>query len=142
MLHPDIDKIVNGIISQKRFVNLATNGLLLESSLERFKPSPYLYLVLHLDSLAETHDRYAGRKGIFDTAISAIKAAKKAGFQVLINTTIYKQTNIEEIKAAFYLAGRNSGERHYGSSGLQLRSGERGCFPFPPGNSKSFSTGV
>jgi hopanoid biosynthesis associated radical SAM protein HpnH len=103
LLHPDIDKIVNGIISQKRFVNLATNGLLLESSLERFKPSPYLYLVLHLDSMAESHDKYAGRKGTFDTAISAIKAAKKSGFQVLVNTTIYKQTNIGELKQLFVL---------------------------------------
>ena len=40
LLHPDIDKIINGIIAQKRFVNLATNGLLLESSLSKFKPSP------------------------------------------------------------------------------------------------------
>jgi hopanoid biosynthesis associated radical SAM protein HpnH len=103
LLHPDVDKIVDGIISKKRFVNLATNGLLLESSLKRFKPSPYLSLVLHLDSLADAHDQYAGRKGTFDTAISAIKASKKAGFQVLINTTIYKQTNIEELKQFFLL---------------------------------------
>jgi hopanoid biosynthesis associated radical SAM protein HpnH len=103
LLHPEVDKIVNGIISRKRFVNLATNGLLLESSLSRFKPSPYLSLVLHLDSLGETHDSYAGRKGVFDAAISAIKAAKKSGFQVLVNTTIYKQTDMEEIKQLFTL---------------------------------------
>jgi hopanoid biosynthesis associated radical SAM protein HpnH len=101
LLHPDIEKIVNGIIAQKRFVNVATNGLLLESSLHKFRPGPYFYLVLHLDSTGETHDLYAGRKGTFNTAISAIRAAKKAGFQVLINTTIYKQTRIEEIKQLF-----------------------------------------
>jgi hopanoid biosynthesis associated radical SAM protein HpnH len=103
LLHPDIDKIVNGIIAQKRFVNVATNGLLLESSLAKFTPSPYLCLVLHLDSMSEAHDRYSGRKGTFDNAVSSIKAAKKAGFQVLINTTIYKQTKIEEIKQLFKL---------------------------------------
>ena len=103
LLHPDIEKIVNGIIAQKRFVNIATNGLLLESSLGKFKPGPYLNLVLHIDSMAETHDRYTGRRGTFDTAVSAIKAAKNAGFQVLINTTIYKQTKIAEIKQLFTL---------------------------------------
>jgi hopanoid biosynthesis associated radical SAM protein HpnH len=103
LLHPEIDKIVKSIIARKRFVNVATNGLLLENSLARFQPDPHLYFVLHLDGMAETHDRCAGRKGVFETAISAIKAAKKDGFQVLINTTIYKQTKIEEIRQLFTL---------------------------------------
>lgn len=104
LLLPDIDKIIEGLVARKRFINLATNGLLLEESLPRFKPNPYLYLVLHLDGMAETHDRFAGRKGVFDTAISAIKAAKRSGFQVLINTTIYKQARTEEIRQLFTLA--------------------------------------
>ena len=103
LLLPDIAGIVNGIIAQRRFVNLCTNGLLLEKSLNKFKPSPRLSFVVHMDSLAETHDKFAGRPGTFDTAISAIKAAKNAGFQVLINTTIYKQTDISEIKQLFRL---------------------------------------
>jgi hopanoid biosynthesis associated radical SAM protein HpnH len=103
LLHPDIDKIVAGLISRNRFVNLATNGLLLENSLAKFKPDPRLNLVLHLDGLAETHDRYSGRKGVFDSAISAIKTARKVGFQTLVNTTIYKQTDINEILQLFSL---------------------------------------
>jgi hopanoid biosynthesis associated radical SAM protein HpnH len=103
LLHPQIDKIVDAVISQKRFVNLATNGLLLESCLGRFKPDPHLHFVVHLDGLAKTHDKYAGKRGVFDTAISAVKAAKKRGFQVLINTTVYKQTEIAELKQLFIL---------------------------------------
>jgi hopanoid biosynthesis associated radical SAM protein HpnH len=103
LLVPEIDKIIQGIIARKKFVNLATNGLLLEKSLGRFKPDPHLHFVLHLDGTSVTHDKFAGRKGTFDTAISAIKAAKKAGFQVLINTTIYKQTDVVEIRQLFTL---------------------------------------
>ena len=103
LLHPEIAGIVNSIVAQSRFVNLCTNGLLLEKSLSKFKPSPRLSFVVHMDSLAETHDKFAGRPGTFDTAISAIKAAKNSGFQVLINTTIYKQTDISEIKQLFRL---------------------------------------
>jgi hopanoid biosynthesis associated radical SAM protein HpnH len=103
LLHPQIAEIVSRIIRQKRFVNLCTNGLLLESSLSRFQPDPHLYFVLHLDGLAGTHDKLAGRRGVFDSAVSAIKSARRSGFQVLINTTIYKQTDIDEIRQLFFL---------------------------------------
>jgi len=101
LIHPQIEQIVKGIIDRKKFVNLCTNGILLESSLKKFSPTPYLSFVLHLDSLAEAHDRFAGRSGVFDGAISAIHAAKTAGFQVLINTTIYKTTAPGEIQELF-----------------------------------------
>jgi hopanoid biosynthesis associated radical SAM protein HpnH len=101
LLHPEIERIVGGILERKRFVYLCTNGLLLESSLSKFEPNPYLSFVIHLDGLAPTHDHIAGRNGVFDTAIAGIRAAKGAGFQVRTNTTIYKGTNLEETKGLF-----------------------------------------
>ena len=106
LLHPDIGEIVAGIIARKRFVHLCTNGLLLESSLTKFKPSPYMSFALHLDGLTESHDRFAGRKGVFDTAMAAMRAAKSGGFQVLVNTTIYKGTKLEEVEELFVLLSR------------------------------------
>jgi hopanoid biosynthesis associated radical SAM protein HpnH len=103
LIHPEIGQIVGGIISRKRFVHLCTNGLLLEASLEKFEPSTYMSFVLHLDGLAESHNKFAGRDGVFETAIAGIKAAKKAGFQVLINTTFYKGTNLNEVEQLFTL---------------------------------------
>ncbi|MBI4285987.1 MAG: adenosyl-hopene transferase HpnH [Chloroflexi bacterium] len=103
LLHPDIGEIVNRIIAGKRFVHLCTNGLLLESSLERFKPGPYLSFVLHLDGLADSHDGFAGRSGVFDTAVAAMRAARRGGFRVLVNTTIYKGTKLAEIERLFTL---------------------------------------
>ena len=104
LIHPQIEQIVNGIIGDnKRFVNLCTNGLLLEDSLKKFKPTPYLSFVLHLDSLAEAHDGFAGRKGVFDKAVSSIRAARQAGHQVLVNTTVYKATDLGELEKLFDL---------------------------------------
>ena len=103
LLHPDIEQVVGGIIAKKRFVYLCTNGLLLQNSLGRFKPSPYMSFVVHLDGLAPTHDGITGRKGVFETAVAGIEAAKKAGFQVRTNTTIYKGTNLEETSKLFTL---------------------------------------
>lgn len=103
LLHPNIEEIVDGIVARKRFIHLSTNGLLLEDFIKRLKPSPYLSFVLHLDGLAQTHDRFAGRSGVFDTALASIKAAKRAGFAVRINTTFYKRVSLEEIKGLFTL---------------------------------------
>lgn len=103
LLHPEIEGIVRGIVDRKRFIYFSTNGLLLEKSLSKFKPSPYFSFVLHLDGLAESHNRFAGRDGVFETAIAAMRAAKQAGFQVRTNTTIYKGTNLKEIEQLFIL---------------------------------------
>ena len=103
LLHPEIEQIVDGIVTRQRFIHLCTNGLLLEDSLGRFKPTPYMSFVLHLDGLAESHDRFAGREGVFETVITGIKAAKRTSFQVLINTTIYKGTNLKEVEQLFDL---------------------------------------
>lgn len=103
LLHPDIKQIVEGILAKKKFVYLCSNGLLLEESLEKFSPNPYFSFVLHLDGLAETHDSFTGRKGVFEAAVAGIKAAKRRGFQVRTNTTIYKGTDLKEIEELFTL---------------------------------------
>lgn len=101
LLHPQIGQIVRGIVARQRFVYLCTNGIRMEQALAEFRPSPYLSWVVHLDGLATTHDRLAGRAGLFDAAIGAITAAKRAGFQVRTNTTLYKNSDWREVEALF-----------------------------------------
>jgi hopanoid biosynthesis associated radical SAM protein HpnH len=105
LLHPEIDKIVDGLVARKKFVYLCTNGLLLEKSLDKFKPSPYLTLSIHLDGLKELHDQCVDRNGVFDTAIEAIKAAKAKGFRVTTNTTTFEGTDPKEIQRLFDYLG-------------------------------------
>ena len=101
LLHPEISSIVNQIIRKKRFLYLPTNGLLMEDFLREVKPSPYLNFVVHFDGLAETHDRMVGRAETFDIAVEAVKAARRANFQVYTNTTVYRNTNLEELERLF-----------------------------------------
>lgn len=101
LLYPEISSIVNRIVRKKRFLYLATNGLLLESFLGKVKPSPYLNFVVHLDGLAETHDKMVGRNGAFDITIEGVKAAKRAGFQVYPNITFYRDTDLGEVERLF-----------------------------------------
>jgi len=101
LLHPQMDEIVKGLVARKKFVYLCTNGILLEKSLSKFTPSPYLTFSVHLDGLRDLHDQCVDRKGVFDTAIKAIKAAKAQGFRVTTNTTVFAGTDPQQIQDLF-----------------------------------------
>jgi hopanoid biosynthesis associated radical SAM protein HpnH len=101
LLHPQIDEIVKGIVQRKKFVYLCTNGLLLEKSLDKFEPSPYLTFSIHLDGLKEQHDLCVDRDGVFDKAVAAIRAAKQRGFRVTTNTTVFEGTDPKKMQEFF-----------------------------------------
>jgi hopanoid biosynthesis associated radical SAM protein HpnH len=101
LLHPQIAEIVRGLIERKKFIYLCTNGLLLEKSLDKFKPSPYFTFMVHLDGLREHHDKCVDRQGVFDKAVAAICAAKKRGFRINTNTTVFEGTAPQEMHRFF-----------------------------------------
>lgn len=101
LLYPEIDALVREVLKRRRHIFLATNGILLQGFLNRVQPHPRLNLVLHLDGLAETHDKLCGRPGTFEKVIEGIEEAKRKGFRVVTNTVIYKGTTIEELEALF-----------------------------------------
>jgi hopanoid biosynthesis associated radical SAM protein HpnH len=104
LIHREIGDIVKGIIARKKFVSLCTNALLLEKKLHLFEPSPYLFFSVHLDGLKPHHDKSVCQDGVFDRAISAIKAAKAKGFAVNANATIFEGHPAEDIAAFLDLA--------------------------------------
>lgn len=64
-------------------------------------PSKWLYWNVHVDGLEYTHDLIVEREGVFRECVAAIKLAKRLGFQVATNTTVYRETNMEEIEQMF-----------------------------------------
>jgi len=101
LLHPEIGEIVEGLISQGRYVYLCTNALLLEEKLNLFTPSKYLSFSIHLDGLREEHDSSVCKQGVFDKAVSAIREALKQGFRVTTNTTFYNSHDPERARKFF-----------------------------------------
>src|SRR6187397_1135330 len=97
LIHKEIGEIVRGLVARKKFVSLCTNALLLEKKLDLFEPSPYLFFSIHLDGLREHHDKSVCQPGVFDRAVSAIKAAKARGFTVNVNATIFDGHPAEDI---------------------------------------------
>ncbi|MEI8354608.1 MAG: adenosyl-hopene transferase HpnH [Deltaproteobacteria bacterium] len=100
-LYPHIYELIEGILQRGRHVYLCTNGLLLENALKEMRPHPNFTLNVHMDGQEETHDRILECKGAFNAAIEGIKKAKKLGFRLCTNTTIFKETDLSEIDSLF-----------------------------------------
>jgi hopanoid biosynthesis associated radical SAM protein HpnH len=97
MIYPEIGKLSKGILDRGRHIILCTNGMFIRKRLHEFKPTSSFFFNVHLDGLERTHDLCVERDGVFREAIEGIKAAKAAGFLVCSNTTIYKETDLNEI---------------------------------------------
>jgi hopanoid biosynthesis associated radical SAM protein HpnH len=106
LIYPPIFELIQELVHRRKHVYLCSNAVLLEKSLPRLPRSPRLTLSIHLDGLAPTHDRILGREGLFKVAVRAIKEAKKQGFRVCTNTTIYKETDPQEIEILFAYLGQ------------------------------------
>ena len=102
-VYPELVPLVEGIIARKRHIYLCTNGILLDRFYARGKPHPRLSINVHLDGLRETHDRVVDRPGVFDRAIDMIRVGKRRGFSVCTNTTIYRETSMDEVEALLAL---------------------------------------
>ncbi|PWU08353.1 MAG: hopanoid biosynthesis associated radical SAM protein HpnH [Verrucomicrobia bacterium] len=64
-------------------------------------PHSFLYWNVHLDGLERTHDLIVEREGVFRECILAIRMAKIMGYRVATNTTVYKETSMEELREMF-----------------------------------------
>lgn len=101
LLHPQIAEIVHGLIAQKRWVFLCTNGLLLREKLERFPRHKRLCFVVHLDGTEKVHDAVAGRPGVYREALEGIREARRRGYRVATNTTVYHGSDVADLRELF-----------------------------------------
>jgi len=101
LLHPQIDKIVAGIVDRRKYVYLCTNALLLKRYLDRFTPSKYLSFSVHVDGPRKEHDQAVCRDGVFDVAIDAVKTAVAAGFRVTTNSTLFNTADPLRMRQMF-----------------------------------------
>jgi hopanoid biosynthesis associated radical SAM protein HpnH len=105
LLYPEIGRLVAGLLQRNRHIYLCTNGMLIVKRLGEFTPDDRMFFNVHLDGLEATHDRCVEKEGVFREAIEGIRAAKKAGFKVSTNTTVYQDTDMREVEALLeYLA--------------------------------------
>jgi hopanoid biosynthesis associated radical SAM protein HpnH len=97
-IYPELPELIDEIIARKRHIYLCTNGLLLDRFYKKGKPHKRLSINVHLDGMKKTHDFVTDRAGVFDKAIEMIKEGKRRGYFVCTNTTVYRETSLEELE--------------------------------------------
>jgi hopanoid biosynthesis associated radical SAM protein HpnH len=105
LLHKDMPEIVRGIIQRKKFVYLCTNALLMEKKMDDYEPNPYFVWSVHLDGDKAMHDHSVSQEGTYDKAVAAIREAKRRGFRVNINCTLFNDAQPERVAAFFDSVG-------------------------------------
>ncbi|MDR1268410.1 MAG: adenosyl-hopene transferase HpnH, partial [Planctomycetaceae bacterium] len=105
LLYSEIIELADQTLRLGKHIYLCTNGQLLTSKLDDFiqlsrqnrRVRKQLYWNIHLDGMKTTHDAIVEKPGAFEKAVEGITAAKRAGFYVYTNTTLYKKTEIAEL---------------------------------------------
>ena len=101
LLHKEMPEIVRGIMKRKMFVYLCTYALLMVKKMDDYQPSPYFVWSVHLDGDAQMHDHSVSQEGVYDKAVAAIKEAKRRGFRVNINCTLFNDAIPERVAKFF-----------------------------------------
>jgi hopanoid biosynthesis associated radical SAM protein HpnH len=98
-IYPELKELMEAIIARRRHIYLCTNGLLLDRTVYgRIDPHARISINVHLDGMKKTHDHVCARDGVFDKALEMIKEGKRLGYHVITNTTIFKETDMDEVE--------------------------------------------
>src|SRR5712675_1789972 len=99
-LEAKIDALIKGgLISEKDAAEIRKGPK--DPAKPTIGPNNLMYWNVHLDGLDRTHDLIVEREGVFKECILAIKMAKILGFQTATNTTVYKETDVQELEDMF-----------------------------------------
>ncbi|MDY0266437.1 MAG: radical SAM protein [Methanimicrococcus sp.] len=101
MVRNDLPEIVSNIDKTKTTVSMFTTGFRLNDERAKALKEAGLYSVkVSFDSSdPEIHDKFRGRKGAFEDAVDAVRAANKAGIMTDLYLTIspYNIDNIDDL---------------------------------------------
>ena len=89
-LHKEIEQIVAGIVAKRKFALAVHQCAASREEAASVQALALLFFSIHLDGLRAAPRRAVCQQGVFDRAISAIRAAKAAGFQVNANATDFR----------------------------------------------------
>jgi hopanoid biosynthesis associated radical SAM protein HpnH len=101
LLYSRVWELVEELLSRGKHIYFCTNGLLLEENLPRFRPDSHFTWNVHFDGTEPIHDQIIGRRGGFKRALAGVIAAKARGFRVSTNTTVYRETDVDDLEKLF-----------------------------------------
>jgi hopanoid biosynthesis associated radical SAM protein HpnH len=95
--YPEIAELTREILARGKYLFLCTDGTLIRRRLHIIPPYTNFFWNVKLDGTADVHDARAGRPGMFAEALDGVKAAKNAGFFVVVTTTVCPDTNVGDV---------------------------------------------
>ena len=130
LVYPELKELVEALLARGKYIIICTNALLMEKKFFGVvDPHPNLFLMIHLDGMQETHDYVCNRKGVFENAIKVIKKAKELGYMTYLNTTVFKETKVEEVQELCELVDELKANGILISPGYEYESVEQDIFP-------------
>jgi len=97
LVYKPVDQLIQALIEKKKYVYLCTNAIFLDRFWDKIPPHKRLCLSVHLDGMEKGHDWAVDRPGTFKQVSAAIEEAKKRGYRVATNTTLFNESNPQEI---------------------------------------------
>jgi MoaA/NifB/PqqE/SkfB family radical SAM enzyme len=100
---PAVEPTLARLLAEKLIVDKDAEGIRKGKPGDRpvIKPSKWIYWNVHIDGLEYTHDLIVEREGVFKECVEAIRMAKILGYQVATNTTVYRETEVQELDQMF-----------------------------------------
>jgi hopanoid biosynthesis associated radical SAM protein HpnH len=99
--YPEISGLVREIVARGKHVLLCTDGSLIRRRMHLMRPETNFFWNVKLDGTEAVHDARYGRPGLFVEALDGIRAAKLAGFYVLVTTTVCPTTDAHDVAALY-----------------------------------------
>ena len=99
--YPEIAALTRAILDRGHHLFLCTDGRLIRQRLHMIPPFTNFFWNIKLDGTEAVHDGRASRSGLFAEALDGIKAAKNAGFFVVVTSTVYPDTEVDDLRALY-----------------------------------------
>jgi hopanoid biosynthesis associated radical SAM protein HpnH len=99
--YPEIAGLTRAILERGRHLFLCTDGTLIRRRLHMIPPYTNFFWNVKLDGTEAVHDERTGQPGQFVEALDGIKAAKNAGFFVVVTSTVYPDSEVGDLEALY-----------------------------------------
>jgi hopanoid biosynthesis associated radical SAM protein HpnH len=99
--YPEIARLTREILARGKHLFLCTDGTLIRRRLHMIPPYTNFFWNVKLNGTEAVHEARAGRPGLFAEALDGVKAAKNAGFFVVVTTTVYPDSDVCDVVSLY-----------------------------------------
>ena len=96
--YPEVGRLTKEILERGKHLFLSTDGTLIRRRLHMIPPYTNFFWNVGFDGTEAVHDGRAKRPGLFLEALDGVKAAKNAGFFVVVTTTIFADSDLRDVR--------------------------------------------